>query len=480
MPDNLFVTVYIQLGRKVQTVKMEKGTSFENKGGVFTANADGQTINMNNYQMQFFKAVADNYNETNTDEIILSKKDIDTAVQKYSKGELGKDLGEYLKGNYKVQNPKAFKEENKISAYITNGKPATSAVLSFKYDIKDEKVKRDSLVIKIPQIGPAKFYKNNNIITKKPLNYTFKKGDTLVSIAKEYEIDTYQLVAANPQLKEGTDYKVRYRKNNTANIDTYIKEGTTITIPARYSVKEGAVKNFNDLCKLTGLSKGYIEDLLTIIEVSPKHPGKPDLRTYNDGYGMPTIGYGHTGKVDGKELSLRKKINITETKALQLLAEDLIKHEAMAIAYLGKENYEKAPDSVRSAILDVAYNKGIWDGFLNPYHNSCTSKIKSDLESGSYASALCHTRRMNTPNRGLRRRNIYRFISGLTDLTPVKREAAMKEMSGYYHSVMKTLKGEEHTYLKTAWENAKAGKTTEYKIHTTQTERENKNIKQNR
>ena len=156
---------------------------------------------------------------------------------------------------------------------------------------------------------------------------------------------------------------------------------------------------------------------------------------------------------------------------MQILAEDLLKHEAMVMAYLGKENFEKAPASVRAAIVDVAYNKGIWDGFLNPYHNQSTKNIKSDLKKGDYVSALSDTKRMNTPNRGLKRRNIYRFISGLTDLTPSKRDDAMKKMNGYYRTVLKSLKGAEYTYLKNAWENAKSGKTTGYRIQITQKDR---------
>ena len=469
MADNIFVNVTIHSGRITKTVKMEKGTSFENKGGIYTADKDGLIIHLNNYQMQVFQAVANNYNENNSDEIILSKKDIDIAIQKYSSGKLGKDLGEFLGGNYKVKNPKAYIDENKISAYITNGKTTTSAVLCFKYDNKTNEVKPDSVNSRKPVLE-SKNFANSSVIVKKPFSYTFKKGDNLLSVAKEYEVDTYQLIAANPQLKEGVDYRIEYRKNNTANVISYIKEGTAITIPARYSVKDGSVRNFNDLCRITGLSRGYIEDLLTIIEVSPKHPGKPDLRTYNDGYGMPTIGYGHTGTVDGKPLSLRKKINISEIKALQLLAEDLIKHEAMVIAYLGKENYDKTPDSVKSTIVDIAYNKGIWDGFLNPYHNQYTKNIKQDLQNGDYAKALSDSKRI-TPNRGLKRRNIYRFISGLTDLSPSKREVAMKDMNAYYRSVLKTLKGAEYTYLKQAWENAKSGKVTGYRIQITQKDR---------
>lgn len=481
MADSNFVLVNVKIGNKIQKIKMEKGTSFTNKSGIFTAKTNGQSLEMTNYQIQVFQAVANNYKEEGEDGIVLSKKDIDLAIQKYEQGKLGGDLKEFLSGGYIAYNPKAFKNENKISAYITNGNSITSAVLSFQYKAdskaissseKPESAKADSANQTKPTVKTgAKVFNNPNVIEHKAFEYKVKDGDTLVSIAKEYEVDTYQIIAANPQLKSGKDYVVNFRKNNVATLDSNLTIGQTLTIPARYSVKEGSVRNFDDLCKITGLSRGYIEDLLTVIEVKPSHPGKPDLETYNDGYGMPTIGYGHTGKVDGKQLSLKNKITITEKKALQILAEDLIKHEAMVVSYLGKENYEKTPASVKAAIVDVAYNKGIWDGFLNPYHNGSTSNIKSDLQKGNYASALCHTKRMNTPNRGLKRRNLYRFISGLADLTPAKRESAMKEMIPYYNSVMKNLKGAEKTYMQRAWENAKLGKVTGYKIHTTQKDR---------
>lgn len=477
MSSDNFITVKVQIGTKIQTVKMEKGTSFQNKGGIFVAEKDGQIIKMTNYQMQIFEAVANNSTEEGLSGIVLSKNDINEAIKMCSKGALGYDLAEKLKGGYKVQNPKAFADENKIYAYITNGSPSVSAVLCFKYtnDIDDNKgvsqtdnsnTEPDKTVQ-----GSSKTFSSPSIIENKAFKYTVKKGDSVLSLAQQYELDTYQIVAANPQLKEGKDYTVHYRKNNIAIIDSNLEEGSTITIPARYSVKKGAVKNFNDLCKITGLSRGYIEDLLTVIEVKATHPGEPDLTTYDDGFGTPTIGYGHTGKYDGKDLSLLKKVTITKEDALQLLAEDLIKHEAMVISFLGKENYEKAPASVRAAIVDVAYNKGIWDGFKNPYHNSCTSKIKSDLEKRAYASALCHTRRMNTPNRGLQRRNLYRFISGLTDLSPAKRSDAMKETEKYYNTVMSTLKGAEWSYMKAAWENAKKGITTGYRIQYAQKDR---------
>ena len=47
----------------------------------------------------------------------------------------------------------------------------------------------------------------------------------------------------------------------------------------------------------------------------------------------------------------------------------------------------------------------------------------------------------------------------------------MKKMNGYYRTVLKSLKGAEYTYLKNAWENAKAGKTTGYRIQIAQKDR---------
>lgn len=468
-----YITVQLKIGTRLKTIKMEKGTSFKNNSGIFTASENDNTLKVTNYQFQFIKAVANNYTEDGEDDaIILSKKDIDIAIKKYKAGGLKNDLEEFL-GNsgYTIQNPKVFSKENKISAYVTNGTKSKSAVLSFQYDTKEKGESTLKNVEKTNGQGYQNKYRDKNVIIHRPFNHIVKSGESIVSLAQKYKIDTYQIIAANPQLKEGTDYEIRYRKGNTAILNSNLRTGQIIKIPERYSVKENSVRNFDDLCKITGLSLGYIEDLLTVIEVSPKHPGKPDLTTYDDGYGMPTIGYGHTGSVDGKPLSIKNKITISNNKALQLLAEDLLKHEAMVISYLGKENYQKAPPSVKAAILDVAYNKGIWDGFLNPNHNASTAKIKTNLKDRHYASALCNTTRRNTANRGLKRRNIYRFISGLTDLTPSKREAAMKNMHDYYQSVISSLRGAEAQYLKQAWQNAKLGKTTGYRIQCSQTDR---------
>ena len=76
---------------------MEKGTSFKNNSGIFTAAENDKILKVTNYQLQLIKAVANNYSEDgNEDAIILSKKDIDIAIKKYKAGGLKNDLGEFL------------------------------------------------------------------------------------------------------------------------------------------------------------------------------------------------------------------------------------------------------------------------------------------------------------------------------------------------------------------------------------------------
>ena len=93
-----------------------------------------------------------------------------------------------------------------------------------------------------------------------------------------------------------------------------------------------------------------------------------------------------------------------------------------------------------------------------------TSKIKNDLKSKKYASALVHTRREKTGFRGLRKRNMYRFISGLKDLTPKQRKAAMNAMKPYYNQVLSQCKSYDRPYLKKAWDNAEKGVCTGYTL----------------
>lgn len=127
------VTVKVFVNGKEQTIKMEKGTSFENKGGIFTAGETNGVLKMTNYQLQAFKAMANNYTEEGENGIVLSKKDIEIAQQKFRNGGFVADMSEFLPEGYKIERPKLTSAKNMVQAYVTNGKESQSATLKFSF-----------------------------------------------------------------------------------------------------------------------------------------------------------------------------------------------------------------------------------------------------------------------------------------------------------------------------------------------------------
>lgn len=487
MSNSNYVDVTININNKTQTIKMEKDCSFNIGNKRFSVNENGKVsifnsatnkttttdnIQMTNHQFAIFKAVANNIDEGTGNKWTLSMADIKDAIKKFRNGKLAKDLHEFLSNKYEVKNTKIFSKDNKFSTYLTSGNKKTSSVMSFQINAQKVSKPEPAIQTQGKETG-SELFSNPNIVTQKAFTYSTKSGENIVDLARKFEVDTYQIIAANPQLKEGRDYKVTYSKSALTDIRCNFKPGTKITIPARYKVKPGSCKNLNDVAKITGVSENYLKDLLTIVET--RKPGVPDLTTYDDcipskGNGAPTIGFGHTGRVDGKPLSYApgKKITITKEKAYEILAEDILKHEAMTVAYMGKKNWQKTPASVKSAILDITYNKGIWDGFKNPNWNKYTKNIKNNLEKGHYASALCNTYRQSGVT-SLLERNIYRFISGLKDLPADKRKAAIKTFEPRYQQALKAMKRKKSLkanvkLVQKAWANAKKDIVTGYKM----------------
>jgi hypothetical protein len=127
------VNVKVSVNGKEQVIKMERGTSFENKGGIFTAGENNGVLKMTNYQLQAFKAMANHYTEEGENGIVLSKKDIQEAQNKYKNGGFVADMSEFLPEGYKIERPKLISAENMVQAYVTNGNESQSATLKFSF-----------------------------------------------------------------------------------------------------------------------------------------------------------------------------------------------------------------------------------------------------------------------------------------------------------------------------------------------------------
>ncbi len=288
----------------------------------------------------------------------------------------------------------------------------------------------------------------NNILYAHPAEYTVPNGvnQRWNNIASANGVSLYRLKLANPDIDP----------------ERAIPAGTVLKIPERYIVNSGSVKSFDDVVKTTGINKHYINDILICIE--GRHQ-KPDLVCKSDGVrskeypkGCPTIGYGHTGRVDGK-IIVNGRTRITEEKAYELLAQDILDAKLDAIVYMGKSLFDRAPESVQTGIIDIVFNKGV-----EPFSRkgSPTTMIKGDLEKGDYAAAAAHTV-LKTGNRGLKKRNVFRVILSTKNLSQPERDKTLSIARPHYIETLNKFPGKrsstDRNRMQKAWANAKNGVT---------------------
>lgn len=141
-----FVNVNVKVAGKTKTLKMEKGTSFENNGGIYAVRDDGvllfskdnaktwqkaSEIKMTAYQNAVFEAFANNDGQDG-----LSKKDILLASQMAKKGTLAADASENLPDGYKIDSAKYFGAGVGAQVHVKHDKNKSSQVtLNFKVGV---------------------------------------------------------------------------------------------------------------------------------------------------------------------------------------------------------------------------------------------------------------------------------------------------------------------------------------------------------
>ena len=294
--------------------------------------------------------------------------------------------------------------------------------------------------------GGNYWFKGENISYAHPTEYTVEGSQRGVSIANANGVSMYRLKLANPDI----------------DFEKPVLSGTIVKIPGKYVVEKGSVKSFDDVVATTKINKHYIKDILIGIEGRKQ---KPDLVCKSDNvrskqypYGCPTIGFGHTGRVDG-EVIVNGRTRITEEKAYELLAQDILDAKLDAMVYMGKPLFENAPESVQTGIIDIVFNKGV-EAFSR--QGSPTTMIKADLEKKDFAAAAAHTV-LKTGNRGLKKRNVYRTIMSTTSLTHDERLKSLSIAKPHYIETLNKFPGKgghkDRTAMQTAWSNAKKGIT---------------------
>ncbi len=137
------VNVNVKIGSTIESIQMERGVTFENKGGIYAIDSDGKLkkfdkktnvwtnanqIEMTKYQWKAFQNVANNDNDAKT----YTKADVENTMELYSQGGFRADMSEDLPSGYRVEHPDLSWDKGYVEAHITNGHDDTSATLKFQ------------------------------------------------------------------------------------------------------------------------------------------------------------------------------------------------------------------------------------------------------------------------------------------------------------------------------------------------------------
>lgn len=194
-------------------------------------------------------------------------------------------------------------------------------------DISDEEITLDSTRSKYINITEHSDYK-------------LKDGDTPIKLARKFDVEERNILLVNGLTKEKAES---------------LQIGDILKIPPSRHAKN--INNINDAAKAMGVSPDFIKRFKSI-EDGIKNNGKPygDNEFHNTPYiddeGNETIGIGHV-------LKKGEKKHLSNKEVLELFVNDMLKMEENLWSVMGsKKNYDRLPQSIKEALLDMTFNKG--------------------------------------------------------------------------------------------------------------------------
>lgn len=184
-----------------------------------------------------------------------------------------------------------------------------------------------------------------------------KSGESPDVIANKYGVETASLLALNGLTPESAKK---------------IRPGQVLKVPDARVIKN--VNNLNDIAKAMGVSPSFIKNLKHI-EDGELPENKFHNTPYKDKNGVLTIGIGHVVRKNEPQ-------KLTNAQVCELCAKDLLKVEDnLQLLLGGRKNYDKLPQPIKEALLDMAFNKGV--GMIKN-----TEGFLYCLKSGKYEAAI--------------------------------------------------------------------------------------------
>lgn len=226
--------------------------------------------------------------------------------------------------------------------------------LSMMREISDEEItlnQNRNKYVKVTNHAPHKLQKNESPST----------------LARKYNVEERTILMLNGLTKEQA---------------TKLQIGDMVKIPPTRTARN--INNLKDAAKALGVSEDFIKNLKQLEDGmdDSKNPPVPfpDFKFHNTPYrddeGNLTIGIGHLYKSGEKN-------KLTNKEVMELFVNDMLKmEENLWHVTGGKKNYDKLPQSIKEALLDMTFNKG-------------TSIIENSeglvwaLKNGKYEAAIC-------------------------------------------------------------------------------------------
>jgi GH24 family phage-related lysozyme (muramidase) len=185
-------------------------------------------------------------------------------------------------------------------------------------------------------ISDAQIQRSNYINVTKNSDYTVKNGDNIEKIANKFGVEVRSLLMVNDLDKD---------------FGAKLKIGQVLKIPPTKKIKN--VKSLSDVAKAMGISSEFVKNLKKFEDGEGFSENKFHNTPYIDRAGVKTIGIGHVVKAGESQ-------KLSNTQVCELCANDLLKMEDNLVAILGgQKNYDKLPQAIKEALLDMVFNKGI-------------------------------------------------------------------------------------------------------------------------
>jgi GH24 family phage-related lysozyme (muramidase) len=222
----------------------------------------------------------------------------------------------------------------KFTSEYASGAGSSSSTSTSKPLITSKK-KTSNNDISMPSLSDDKIQRTKYIEETKNSPHTVQKGDTIAGIATKYGVETSSILQLN-----GLD------KNSATNL----KIGQVLKIPPTKKIKN--VKNLSDVAKSMGVSVDFVKNLKRVEDGQDYGDNKFHNTPYIDGAGVKTIGIGHVVKAGESQ-------KLSNAQVCELLAKDLLKMEENLVVLMGgQQKYDKLPQSLKEALLDMVFNKG--------------------------------------------------------------------------------------------------------------------------